>query len=778
MSDRPIDERSEGFPSRTSWIPALLLFGGVIGAVCIFLWNRVDRRSLREQWDATPSAMDEQEKLELLATPVTFERRVYGDPDPDQPLPLLGAHVIGEYVTRVVDRDMIPELAQRPGRKIVITNEEFLQVFEAYANQRHPVFITSDSILNAFHIVFEDSFLGLECALAAQLPKLIVEMRESLSAVRADEDEVMRSAVRRAQIVLAVANRLIDPESTLVNDPEIARIVAEEVERVERSRGRTMPKWLGTPTSRFLAIDYSRFRPVGFYTRSDRLERYFRCVQWLQAIPFYADRDDELLSMLLISRAAEKTGWPEFGKTYYEFLGEPDDWDISIAAGVVDTTTSIGIAQLAAVRDRLTKRLESEPVPGRINDLVHFRTGNDELNFRILSGYRMPESVLFRKTTNDEPGQVPSGLELCAALGSEFAGQNLARRTELLPVIEQNRGLFDGKSIYSEYLACLRTLVAELPATAPDFMNTDAWHAKSCQTVLASWAQARHAVTLQAKQIMSALNGGGSVASGFVEPNPEFYRRLRQLIKRIQESLHRAEALHLNLGQLELELRESIRIIKFLQSPERSRSLTEGARRLRGSLFMHLYAQGVYSLADDDLQLALVRFVHLLDAVERGELPEDPDAQHFLWSLQNPIESRWQQLNELCSRLEELATKQLQGDALDDVDNKFIEEYGDTLAALLLYEDLAAMSPRDDAVRAVTVLTAAQKLHWHAAVGRPRAIYVLYPYQGTEVLCRGAVLPYYEFTHSSPLTDDEWKALLDSPERPKQPDWLNVLQAR
>jgi hypothetical protein len=56
-------------------------------------------------------------------------------------------------------------------------------------------------------------------------------------------------------------------------------------------------------------------------------------------------------------------------------------------------------------------------------------------------------------------------------------------------------------------------------------------------------------------------------------------------------------------------------------------------------------------------------------------------------------------------------------------------------------------------------------------VARPRALFVLYPVKGKEVLCLGAVVPYYEFAHGDRLTDAQWKSLLDSPGRPKTPDW-------
>ena len=146
--------------------------------------------------------------------------------------------------------------------------------------------------------------------------------------------------------------------------------------------------------------------------------------------------------------------------------------------------------------------------------------------------------------------------------------------------------------------------------------------------------------------------------------------------------------------------------------------------------------------------------------------------------LEIPVESRWTKLTELCRRLEQLAKKQRNGEEFDADDNEFISEYGNDLAALLLYESHAGTKPFDDALRAVAILThqqvrSAETVHFHVAVGRPRAIYVLYPFQGKEVLCRGAVLPYYEYTHASPLTDDEWKSLHDSPNRPPPPVWLS-----
>jgi hypothetical protein len=60
-------------------------------------------------------------------------------------------------------------------------------------------------------------------------------------------------------------------------------------------------------------------------------------------------------------------------------------------------------------------------------------------------------------------------------------------------------------------------------------------------------------------------------------------------------------------------------------------------------------------------------------------------------------------------------------------------------------------------------------------IGRAQVIYLLYAWRGGEILCRGAVMPYYEFTHDRRMNDGEWKALLDSPARPDLPDWVKPI---
>ena len=104
------------------------------------------------------------------------------------------------------------------------------------------------------------------------------------------------------------------------------------------------------------------------------------------------------------------------------------------------------------------------------------------------------------------------------------------------------------------------------------------------------------------------------------------------------------------------------------------------------------------------------------------------------------------------------------------------EGYGDAIADIMLYGGNSSTFPRDDAMKVVDVHAApATGEYFHAAVGRPRIIYVLYPGKKKDILCSGAVMPYYEFKSDTRLNDMEWKARLDSDQCPSQPKWIAPL---
>ena len=88
---------------------------------------------------------------------------------------------------------------------------------------------------------------------------------------------------------------------------------------------------------------------------------------------------------------------------------------------------------------------------------------------------------------------LPSGLEVAAALGSPLARNRLLKdNPKLLEATDACKPLFKGSNLYADYLRCLGTLMEEIEPDAPKFMRNEPWRIKTTLTALGGWAQMRH----------------------------------------------------------------------------------------------------------------------------------------------------------------------------------------------------------------------------------------------------------------------------------------------
>ena len=562
-------------------------------------------------------------------------------------------------------------------------------------------------------------------------------------------------------------------------------IISDEVSKVVAAEVVMMPDWLGPPDPNSMALDYTRFKVRGFYTRSDTLTRYFRAVAWLQSIPFRVSYDDELLSILILGRclAVERFGddtetyeaYRRFFRTYTEFLGVGDDWDLVTAA---DATTGAFEFDIEATRAALIAQAEEEGGP-QINDQLRFAPDDPNMvaepNFRIVSAYRLPEAVLFQRTTDPRQFRerfLPNGLEVCIALGSTFAREKIedGEKDKLLATIDENLDLFAGTSLFFDYLGAIATLLGAPEPNAPAFMADAPWQAKSCGTALAGWAQLRHTWVLQAKLNVrsSSRRHGDTLPSAFVEPDPDFFRQMTELAARTNDLLVEADALGSNYLGLIDPLNE---VADLLDESEDMEDFAAVCQALSWDRYEQL--QGVIDLVydpDGDTE-ALAAWLRQI-AADLGEGIVDPAVQWLVSGYDVELEELWPLLEETCLQLESIARKQLEGIDLSEDDESFLKAYGGRLKTLMLFNgETLDRAPRIADVYSNPDVSA----NLHVGISRARALYVLYPWEGDFVLCRGAVMPYYEFADSGRLTDTEWKARLDSDARPDVPSWLRPI---
>jgi len=128
-------------------------------------------------------------------------------------------------------------------------------------------------------------------------------------------------------------------------------------------------------------------------------------------------------------------------------------------------------------------------------------------------------------------------------------------------------------------------------------------------------------------------------------------------------------------------------------------------------------------------------------------------------------------LENILSRLIEIANKELTNQYLSEADHEYIKGFGETL-------EWAIMGVEEKGVKTTLVAD----VHTYSfenqvveeGVGYVDLIIVACPLpDGSIRLAAGPVLSYYEFKHpmSDRLTDETWRQLLNSREKPERPKW-------
>lgn len=147
---------------------------------------------------------------------------------------------------------------------------------------------------------------------------------------------------------------------------------------------------------------------------------------------------------------------------------------------------------------------------------------------------------------------MPSGLDVMATLGNDTAvsllepelsryhyASNLLAARRVIDAMQPGDW---NANAYNQWLGALRTL-DDAPAAKSQFpaaMRREAWQKKELRTALASWAELRHDTVLYAKQSYTAY-ASCEYPTGFVEPYPAFFAKVRVLADTLAERLARAE---------------------------------------------------------------------------------------------------------------------------------------------------------------------------------------------------------------------------------------------
>jgi hypothetical protein len=642
---------------------------------------------------------------------------------------------------------------------------EFFSLYESNRYDLTPNFVTTDSMVHNYHLMFDFLLKQLEeQKLAAELKRLNAGMlSESLSQYDDLKGTEWENAAKRNVGFFAVGSKLLDPST------DIPSIVADEVSRelalieahqsIEESPvmniGGGEDTLIGTPQGpqslEALKEDYSQYVPRGHYDRTEELKAYFKSMMWYGRLTFRMKNDDEVKSALLITlalnREENRNRWNKIYEPVNFFVGKSDDITYyqfrDLAENVYGADATI--QSVAGDKDKLasfidgTKALE----PPQINSMPIFEASLQPDREKEIKGFRFMgqrftiDASIFQRLVYREVGDktasceafepektgclsgarcLPRGLDIPATLGSDEAKSilNEMGETQYACYSENMSGMNEyvaglqpdvwTQNLYWGWLYQLRPLLDEKGSGYPAFMQNAAWTRKDLNTFLGSWAELKHDTILYAKQVYAELGAG---------PGPE-------------EKDDR--------GYVE-------------PNP-------------------HVYARlaSLLKMTNEGLET-------------RGLLTEG-------------MKDNLSRMEQLAMSLKTISEKELNGETLTDEEYELIRSYGGQLEHLWFeinedepaFKESTAMEYLDENPAAIVadVATDPNGYVLEEGTGYISEIYAVVPVDGTLRIARGGVYSYYEFTWplSDRLTDRRWREMLNSDQPPEQPSWTNAFAAK
>ncbi len=638
-----------------------------------------------------------------------------------------------------------------PGRE-----KEFFTVYEKSRYNYEPIFVTSDSLLHVYHLMFDKILRSAE--IKYFIP-LLGEMNAALVAQAEANYQALKGtpweeAARRTVAYFVVPAKVLDDEVTV--PAYAADLVEGELKNIEEAADiLPSPIFPGLISGE----DYTQYIPRGHYTRTEDLERYFKAMMWYGRMTFRLTTDDpevgraetrlallvcHTLRSVTVGRLSGLEAWNDLYAPTVFFVGRSDDLTVLQYLSVMDEIYGPQADLLTIADDaRLDAFIEEAnklPPPQILGMVIFFTDEVEETTkgLRFMGQRFVPDAFIFRQLifrNVSTPGHrrgLPKGLDVFAALGSEraYALLDELEETAYDKYPEQMKKVRDIMAGYSEeqwtetlYNTWIHTLkpLLDVPGAPlwetggqgyPEFMQNESWLDKSLNTALGSWAELKHDTILYAKQVYAEMGGGGGgkgpppapqPPKGYVEPNPHFFARLWALATLTREGL----------------------AARNLLSDRDADNLTQ-----------------IESLA-----LALKRMAE-------KELRNEPltDDEYDLIRFYG-------------GRLEHITMAA----SLDEADEEY---YGppvmDEEPQAAVIADVATDPDHDfDGIPSPAVL--------EVGVGRIDEIYVAAPVEGKLQVVKGGVFSYYEFPHPARdrLTDEKWRGMLDAGQAPPREPWTD-----
>ena len=461
---------------------------------------------------------------------------------PAQPVTAsLPQYSVSADLSSLINLDQFGGLSDEAKQKLaqnlfVVTGRYGNEFFELYEDNRYfqiPNFVTVDSLMHTYHLYF--SLLLNRTEKNELAPKLAELSRAMLAASEKQYEQLKgtqwKDAALRNVAFFSVAASLQEPSSQL---PDYAAdMAAQECSAIYAASGIDISELTGD------FLDYSQFKPRGYYEGDETLERYFRAMMWYGQINFTQKNDSLNRSALLMTLAMLDTDFDTWEKIYTVtsfFAGASDDLGyyeyepaIEEAYGGIPGAYTLATDEKAYARfvelvgQMDPPAINSIPVWEGTEDIPELKKGFRFMGQRFTIDASVMQQLVYSAVDENSSGEkrlLPDTLDMPAALGSDTALDILTQQGETdYPGYSENmaqlrqsirnapEGLWSA-SLYASWLYTLNPLLEEKGAGYPSFMRSSEWQKKSLESYAGSFTELKHDTVLYSKQVMAEMGGG------------------------------------------------------------------------------------------------------------------------------------------------------------------------------------------------------------------------------------------------------------------------------
>lgn len=615
------------------------------------------------------------------------------------------------------------KLIEKNGFLVVPTKEE--QLFYIYENNDYlkaPSFISTDSVLQVYHVFYDYSLRTLENEKLMGVLKTFTDdmLNKSIYLYNKIENADMKNIAAKNIAYFYVSQVLLG--NTLPNDiPADAKEMGDKEMKLVSGEGGFAQSVIFP-----FQLDYSQFKPRGHYTRNDDLKKYFKVMMWYGTAPFPLYKKEkernieQTLQALLLTysiymendKEQDISLWEKIYNPTVFYVGKTDDLNLyhykELLVNVYGKEPDINKLNDPEKIEKLYAEAEKLPEPKIVAKYTDVTTPVGK-QFRLMGQRYIPDSEIIQELVEPLTWPIPSGLDVMGVLGSKRAYDIRITTSEVkkkwpkyIEKFEKLKNKFGGLSdatwrsnMYYGWLWVLKSFTKVFGEGYPSFMANNAWQDKSINTALGSWAELRHDTILYGKQSGAECGGGYEPPKikEYVEPNIEAYERLLWLTKYSRENLTKKD------------------------------------------------------IITEEMKSKMVSFEDLLQFLINCSIKE----------LRNEelTDTEYNQLLTYGGMLEYL-TSSCAGDGM-----KWYEITSETDKNMAVIADVHTIAPN----------RFSEGGYLEVGVGPAAEIFVVVPIGGKLYLTRGAVFSYYEFQSKSRLTDEEWQKNIKENKQPDQPNW-------